>query len=45
MKKQNNQLKLRQLFICVLSIGLLAFQISCKDELADVQNEEAFKGK
>ncbi len=43
MRKQKKQLKLRQLFIFILSVGLLALQISCKDELAEVQNEEVFK--
>lgn len=43
MIKQNDKLKLRQLFLYVLSIGLISFQISCKDELAEVQNEQAFK--
>lgn len=43
MIKQNDKLKLRQLFLYVLSIGLISFQISCKDELAEVQNKQAFK--
>nr|WP_314495628.1 hypothetical protein [uncultured Chryseobacterium sp.] len=34
---------MRQLILYVLSIGLISFQLSCKDELAEIQNEEAFK--
>nr|WP_314490423.1 hypothetical protein [uncultured Chryseobacterium sp.] len=34
---------MRQLFLYVLSIGLISLQISCKDELSEVQNEEIFK--
>ncbi len=45
MRKQNKQLKLRQLFAYVLSIGLMSLQISCKDELAEVQSEEALKAE
>ena len=43
MKKQNDKLKLRQLFLYVLSIVLISFQISCKDDLAELQSEETFK--
>lgn len=43
MIKQNDKLKMRQLILYVLSIGLISFQLSCKDELSEIQNEEAFK--
>lgn len=43
MRKQNKQLKLRQLFLYVLSIVLISFQVSCKDDLAELQSEETFK--
>jgi len=38
-------MKLKQLFLCVLYAGLFLFQLSCKDELSDIQNEEAFKAE
>lgn len=43
MKKQNDKLKLRQLFLYVLSIVLISFQISCKDDLAELQSEETLR--
>lgn len=43
MRKQKKRLNLGQVFWYALSFGLMTFQLSCKDELAGVQNVDTMK--